>query len=338
MPESLDVARPCKPDRSKRNVYLRHPGWSRAFALSSKLAAKRIIQNLDCTPNTINWVIYTVPQYAHVAELVAAHPGREKVRQAYYAFDWYQGYAWDATAVKRLEGRLFKTCDRIIAVSKRLADDFAAASGRACRYLPNAVSETFLAAAASGLPRPADIPAAPPGGLLVGCTGQMNNSYDWDLIESLAKARPEDLFVFVGEIQEAQPAALNRMDRVLQLPNVRAIGPRPHQTLPAYLQSFDVCLNPLKITPFNDRRSPLRLYDYLTTGKPIISTAVSEAYCHSPHITIVDGAPAAAAALAAIQRGQHAVAVNERRAYIQSNTWPVRASQLVSILQGQKEE
>src|SRR5207253_3195701 len=73
-----------------------------------------------------------------------------------------------------------------------------------------------------------------------------------------------------------------------QKPNVHHLGVKPHSELPSYLMHFDVCFNPLIVNDHNDRRSPLRLFDYLATDRPILSTAIREAYEHAPFIEIGD--------------------------------------------------
>ncbi len=346
------------------------PGWTRAYGLSCSIVARwlrrRVLHRMhggDGTPESRSlprvsdsgtgptvyeaetahrnvpatggpgrtWVIYTVPQYAGVAERLRSFRG---VRQAYYAYDPYTEYeGWAADKVRAWEQTLFAVCDKIIAISEALRQDFQSLSGRKAHYLPNAVSADFLQRMRLPTDRPADLPA-PDHGRIVGCIGQINaSSYDWNLIDELAHLRPTEQFFFIGPSIEADPVKRAAIDRVLTRPNIRWLGPRPHAALPRYLQHFDLCLNPLAMNPANDRRSPLRLYDYLATDKPILSTAIAEAHRHLPHLSICRSAAEMAAAIERVRSGKYEMDWEARRRYIQANTWEHRAAQLLAILE-----
>jgi hypothetical protein len=88
----------------------------------------------------------------------------------------------------------------------------------------------------------------------------------------------------------------------------------------------------LKADDSGDRRSPLRLYDYLTTQKPVISTPVREAYEHLPHIHIAKNAKEAAVLARRILAGDLPVDAAAREQYIGGQTWATRAKQLLGEL------
>jgi glycosyltransferase involved in cell wall biosynthesis len=58
---------------------------------------------------------------------------------------------------------------------------------------------------------------------------------------------------------------------------VRLVGQRPYADLPRYLQRFDVCLNPYRNDAVAEGASPLKLYEYLASGKPVVSSDMPEA-------------------------------------------------------------
>ena len=47
---------------------------------------------------------------------------------------------------------------------------------------------------------------------------------------------------------------------------------RPNEALPSYLAHFDACLNLFDASPLSRDVSPLKFYEYLATGKPVVST------------------------------------------------------------------
>jgi hypothetical protein len=102
-----------------------------------------------------------------------------------------------------------------------------------------------------------------------------------------------------------------------------------HAALPGYLAAFDVCLNPLAPGPHSDRRSPLRLYDYLATGKPVISTRVAEALMMGGQVWVGNDADEIISHIRAALSGARQVEPAARIACVNQNTWAVRAQNLL---------
>jgi hypothetical protein len=163
----------------------------------------------------------------------------------------------------------------------------------------------------------------------VGCIGQINSSaYDWELIEHLSASFPSAHFVFIGpRFKEQSNSAANRIEAVFGRRNVHWLGPKPHAHLPAYLRRFDVCINPLCVSEHNHRRSPLRLFDYLTTDRPIISTAIAEASNHVPFVSIAKDKEEFRRFLDEALKQKTAADLQPRWDYIAANTWQARADE-----------
>src|SRR5262249_22459278 len=91
---------------------------------------------------------------------------------------------------------------------------------------------------------------------------------DWELVKRLAEARIGSL-VFVGPPRQIQ-------DRFDGQPNIHVLGPRPYADLPRYIHAFDVCMIPANRQPAALASNPGKLYQYLASGKPIVSTNLPE--------------------------------------------------------------
>jgi len=298
------------------------PGWTRFHRISTFLLGIRVQRAIG------KWglpevIVYTFPQYAGVAERFAVHP------QVYYAYDPYRFYTgWDANHINTLEKRMLDATSVAFGVSRALVEDLQKISNKPVFYSPNAVSAEFIQELSDGpLPVPRDI--ADISGKIVGCTGELDpGAYDWDLIETLSAKFPEIMFVFVGGLNGSPGAARERAWTILHRPNVRWVGRKPHEELPRYLQHFDVCLNLLAVSEHNHRRSLLRLYDYLATTKPILSTPVQEVHEHSDYIEIGNNAQEIVAKLRKLLRDPVVPNLPCRRHYIWNNTWERRAAAL----------
>jgi hypothetical protein len=268
-------------------------------------------------------IVFTWPQLAFLAEKFA------EVTRVYYCKDPFEHWTcWERQEIRELESRLLDNCEAVFAVSRLLVEDFRPRTRGKVFYLPNGVEESFLNA--GRLPRPANLPADQP---ILGSVGQVNATYDWEYIAELAASLPEARFCFVGEISESN---LNwRRDfvnLVSRTPNFLFLDRHPHEQIPAYMQHFDISMCFLKADDSGDRRSPLRLYDYLTTQKPVISTPVREAYEHLPHIHIAKSAKEAAVLARRILAGDLPVDAAAREQYIGGQTWATRAKQFLGEL------
>jgi glycosyltransferase involved in cell wall biosynthesis len=227
---------------------------------------------------------------------------------------------------------MLQTATVTFAISRVLRDDLAARTQQPVLYSPNALSSDFITAMRPGqsfvpaellnLPRP-----------IVGCTGQINETYDWAMLGELADRMPEASFVFIGPIIAEAAEHRTAIDAVLKgKPNVHWLGRKPHADLPAYLGAFDVCLNPLAPGPHADRRSPLRLFDYLATGKPIVSTNIAEAR-HDGHVWLADNATEMAALIRQGYSGERQLDLPARQKYIEQNTWEMRALDMLAKIE-----
>lgn len=104
---------------------------------------------------------------------------------------------------------------------------------------------------------------------IVGYTGTLHSSrLDVELIAKTADKLRDVSFVFVGPnfltAAESERLAKN---------NIFLLGGKSYDELPKYVSQFDVCMTPHLVNEFTDSLDPLKLYEYMSTGKPIVSTA-----------------------------------------------------------------
>jgi glycosyltransferase involved in cell wall biosynthesis len=300
------------------------PSWSKAPRLTTLICAFHLGRRLAALHDDAV-AVFTLPYYAGLPE---QFPG---VRRVYFAYDPYECYTgWDPGVIAAGERSLLKHCDAAFAISPALADDFGKQSDRPVFVQPNGVSETFLAAFDRPLPPPDELPAGGPP--IVGCVGQISRAYDLDLLAELVRLCPEMTFAFVGPVFDEGPELAAKFESVFAAPNVRRLGPKPHGDLPRYIQRFDACLNPLRVDCCNNRRSLLRLYDYLASDRPIVSTAVASALDHRPHVEVGGDAGELAALLRRAVSGDSPVDRVARPDYIRRHTWERRAELFLNNL------
>lgn len=132
-------------------------------------------------------------------------------------------------------------------------------------FSPNAANvELFMKAQDPSTPVPAEIADIPKP--IVGFVGVIQDWIDLDLVKKAAVHYPDYSFVMVGPV-----AAGIDVSELKALPNVHFLGRKNVEALPGYIKAFDVCINPFKLNELTDKVSPLKFYEYLASGKPIVS-------------------------------------------------------------------
>jgi len=107
---------------------------------------------------------------------------------------------------------------------------------------------------------------------VLGYTGTIHaDRVDVSLLEELACGMPNSTIVLVGPVMLAS----EDRKRLQRLPNIIMTGPVPYERIPEYMRTFDVCITPHKVTPFTESLNPIKLWEYLAAGKPIVSAPVA---------------------------------------------------------------
>ncbi len=110
----------------------------------------------------------------------------------------------------------------------------------------------------------------------IGYIGHINERLDYKVLEYLACQRPDWSLVFVGDTYPwTMDAHLLRQLRAF--PNVHFLGRYPFSEIPTLVKGMDICLLPYVDDERGRYRSPLKLYEYLAAGKPVVSTDHTEA-------------------------------------------------------------
>ncbi|MEW5945357.1 MAG: glycosyltransferase [bacterium] len=151
---------------------------------------------------------------------------------------------------------------------------------------------------------------------------------DVDLAAALAeRVGGNGSVVFVGpDLMET--AAWQRLKRRA---NVRVLGARRHDRVPAYVSSFDVCLIPHLVNRFTGSLNPIKVYEYLAAGKPIVSTLIEGAEEFSRFIVTARGERFIEEAVRAAAAGVGDAAL--RRAAAAENSWRRRAESALRIIE-----
>lgn len=159
--------------------------------------------------------------------------------------------------------RLAKLSDAVITSSQFNYDIFSKYNTH-CGLFENAVDSIFIT-------EPSDLPhRVTKGRPRLGYVGFVTQRTDLKLLEYIAQQRPNYDLIIAGPMSAEQ-----NIDNLVRLPNVSYIGAIPYNEVPGFIQALDVCLLAHKDTQYSRAMSPLKLYQYLGAGRPIVSTRVA---------------------------------------------------------------
>lgn len=170
---------------------------------------------------------------------------------------------------------------------------------------------------------------------LIGYVGAITSlRLDLNLLINLAKKRKNWNFVLVGaDDQQFSSSELYR------LPNVHYLGKVHKNTVPSYINHFDVCINPQLINATTIGNFPLKIIEYLLCGKPVVATAtelMKEEFSTSTYLAI--GLNEYIEKIEVALQEDSEVKRNERRDYVQKFGWDKIADQVLSIIKEYKEK
>lgn len=172
-------------------------------------------------------------------------------------------------------------------------------------------------------PRPGDLPVAGP---VIGFWGALWGWIDCELLEHLARARPGWQIVLIGPVA----GSAGRLRHAL--PNLHVLGERPYDTLPEYAAHFDVALVPFQVRAMTLACNPIKVYEYLAAGLPVVSTDLPECRVIPEVRLAADREGFLAAVEDALTEGRDPAAVERRRAVARANSWAHRAGDILALL------
>jgi len=164
---------------------------------------------------------------------------------------------------------------------------------------------------------------------IIGYYGAIAEWFDLDLLRTIALEYPDCLILLVGNDTVGAQKVL------ADLPNVEFTGEVHYATLPFYLHAFDVCLLPFKVIPLTLATNPVKVYEYLAAGKPVVCVDLPEISqfgdlvsraCSTDDFLLLVGASLQESGVLADQKSA------ERRRFASEQTWCHRGTELTIAL------
>ena len=226
------------------------------------------VEELECLEESLACAIkdlgiessVSLIQHPYWYPLVTRLPRTLKV---YDCLDHHEGFGDVSEKLVAVEKEMMAGVDLVTVTSEWLAE-LAGKKNQNVVIVRNAVEYSHFAI------RPERIFEDSSGRRIIGYFGAIADWFDIGTVRAVALAFPECLILLVGE----DSAGAKR--RLGDLSNVRFTGEVPYSTLPYYLHAFDVCLLPFRVIPLTLATNPVKIYEYLAAGKPVVSTDLPE--------------------------------------------------------------
>ncbi len=264
-------------ERKSENLYIYHtpplflPGQARSRWISrSIIATFKLMIRHGCRRLGIQRPIFWVFQF-NMSPIVRALRPRCTVYECAEEWDAYETDPQVKQYIREMDADLCRTADVVIVPSRALLEKKQPLNPFT-HLVPWGVDTALYAQARSAeTPTPADLRDLPRP--IIGLVGMLDGRrLHTQMLREVALRHPDWSIVLVGR-------CMPNLDRspLDPLPNVHFMGFRPVEEVPAYCKAFDVCMIPYMVNEFTRSIMPLKIIEYLATGKPVISTPLPAA-------------------------------------------------------------
>jgi polysaccharide pyruvyl transferase CsaB len=292
-----------------RNVYKETLDDAARDALFSALDGLRRDLSLGATA-----LFVQLPFWWPLAKRMRAELGWPVV---YDCMDDHAGFSTNRPEMVELERNLLASAD-LVAASSMLLERRAREANENVLPLPNACDADHFAG----------LPARPPGRPVVGYYGAIADWFDSDLVADLAEKRPDWDFLLVGSTYTADTSRLSKLS------NVTLPGEKPYAEIPKWLARMDVAILPFKRLPLTEATSPVKAYEILAAGKPLVSVPIPEVAPMAPLVRLASTAEEFEQEITEALSEKDPELSARRRAFGRENTWQRRFEKLAPAVAG----
>ena len=242
----------------------------------------------------------------------------------YYCVDEYTQFdGFDKERLMVVEGELIDRADVVVTTSEPLLITKRARRPDAILIRHGVDYDHFATAWRVRPERPTDLAAV--RNPMFGFFGVIHHWIDRSLIAEVARLRPEYSFVLIGECK-ADVTELQQLD------NVFLLGRRRYEDLPGYCAAFDAALLPFVMNGMTRSVNPVKLYEYLAAGLPVVSTPLPEARRYDGPVTVVNTAEGFAAACDRILSSDHPGRREAISRIVEDESWLSKTETLSNLI------
>ncbi len=237
----------------------------------------------------------------------------------YDCMDLHSAFSINSDLVAIEERKLLKDSDLVIASSHLLFqhakegnDNVVLVQNGTNFDLFHKATKTIKSPALEGLSSP-----------IIGYIGAIADWFDSKLVGQLAAQHPEWTFVLIGNTH------MGNLSPMRGLSNIHLLGEKAHSELPVFLSNFDVCIIPFKQSPLTQAVNPVKLFEYLSAGKPVVSTRLDEISHYKDYVHLAETTQEWESSITkSILEEKTDALLATRFEFARNNTWDQRAKKI----------
>ena len=246
----------------------------------------------------------------------------ERARQAfgwgvlYDCMDDHAGFQTNARPVESSERGILEGADTVVA-SSRVLERRLGAANRPVELIPNGCDVEYFSSIA---------PRSRKGRPTVGYYGCIADWFEADLVADVAERRPDWNFVLIG------PTYLADLTRLPALPNVTFPGVVPYGQLLDRIEPIDVFLLPFHRSPLTEAANPVKAYEIMATGRPLVSVPLPELEPFGDLVRFGSSPLEFERRIEEALREDEPGIVDRRRDFARRNSWDARAARFDELV------
>lgn len=243
---------------------------------------------------------------------------------SYDCMDHHGGFADNGTEVLAREIELMRRADLLVVTSDWLQNETA-------KHNPHSLMVRNACQYEHFAQEPDRIYRDERGRRIIGYYGAIAEWFDLALVEKVARRFGDCLVLLVGADTSGA------RERLQHLANIEFTGEVPYAELPYYLGAFDVCMLPFQVIPLTLATNPVKVYEYLSAGKEVVSIALPELHQFGDLVRLgADHASFLDAVVDALDHPADPALTARRQAFAAGQTWSHRAHDLVQGIEALK--
>ncbi|MBT4349318.1 glycosyltransferase [bacterium] len=170
----------------------------------------------------------------------------------------------------------------------------------------------------------ADIPKP-----IIGYIGVIQDRVDLKLIEHLARANPKKSIVLVGPVWSEQDELKKAVNN---LKNIYFLGYKSYNEAPMYIQQFDIGIIPHQQAEFSASTNPMKMYEYLACGKPVVATQNSGTENIEDMIAVANNSEDFNDKLNDLLKSDNDDKKQERQEFVKKHSWISAADKMMDLI------
>lgn len=184
----------------------------------------------------------------------------------YDCMDDHSQFKENSKDIIELEKELLKLSTKVVVSNKKLAKKYIKYINK-ITLIGNGVDYKYFSSKKTKT-KPKDLPINK--NITFGYYGAIHSWIDENFIENVIKNQNVN-FVMIGRVENKNITNLSKKYK-----NLFLLGEKPYSKIKGYLDYFDICTIPFKLNDLILATDPVKLYEYMATGKPIVSSKIPE--------------------------------------------------------------